>query len=303
MATTRHEDGAPFHPLAPTGGRPTVGAAEMAVRVVGHNADRPMGACDGNRGTEVSGRLVPMLREIVTYEVRRLLGRRPPSARSSPARVSGRPPPVPIEEPPPLGGSPAEDPWASNVLDHVERVMNGQVRTGRLEPVPAPSTAGSSFEALDLGLVPDAVGHIVRSRPGIAEKELVPLVAEELMLGELPANHRRLLGRLVWSARGRRLIELTDGAWTPGPVRDGVIPELDGWSLDTLARLAGEMKDLDTSEEAVFQAVLAELVGTDERAPRIVAICTGAAIALARRRGDLDFDRWGQASLDLDGDG
>lgn len=234
-------------------------------------------------------RLAPMLREIVMYEARRLAGRRSRFARvTAPSGVT----PSPVRE----------DAWAAHVLDHAERVMTG---TAPAAPAAAPSasTGDSPFEALDLGLVPDAVGHIVRSRPGIAERELVPLVAEELMLGELPRNYRRLLGRLVWSARGRRLIALEDGVWTPGPVRDGVVPELAGWSLDRLAQLAGEMKDLDTAEEAVFQAVLAELVGPGERAPRIVAICTGAAIALARRRGDLDFDRWGQASLDLDGDG
>jgi hypothetical protein len=242
-----------------------------------------------------------MLREIVTYEVRRLLGRRPPSADPMPEPAAPQPPPASADELAATTESPAEDPWAAYVLDHAERVLNGQAPT----PVGEPSSgagAASPFEALDLGLVPDAVAHIVRSRPGIPEKDLVPLVAKELMLGDLPPNYRRLLGRLVWSARGRRLIALTDGTWTPGTVRDGVIPELAGWSLDGLAGLAGEMKDLDTTEEAVFQAVLAELAGADERAPRIVAICAGAAIALARRRGDLDNGRWGQTSLDLDGD-
>lgn len=246
-------------------------------------------------------KLAPILREIVAYEVRRLLGR-PPRARVTAARVTPPAPPPPPDESAAPAATPAEDPWAVSILDQVERVMNGHAPIRQVKPPVTRSTA-SPFEVLDLGLVPDAVGHIVRSRPGIAEKELVPLVAEELMLGELPANYRRLLGRLVWSARGRRLIELTDGVWAPGPARDGVVPELDRWSLDTLARLAGEMKELDTTEEAVFQAVLGELVGPGERAPRIVAICVGAAIALARRRGDLDFDRWGQASLDLDGDG
>lgn len=243
-----------------------------------------------------------MLREIVTYEVRRLLGRRPATARTVPKSTVAQVQPPAVSEVAAAAQSPVEDPWAAQVLDHAERVMDGQAPALGRDALTA-TTAAEPFEALDLGLIPDAVSHIVRSRPGISEKDLVPLVAKELMLGPLPANYKRLLGRLVWSARGRGLIELNDGKWTPGSVRDGVIPELAGWSLDGLARLAGEMKDLDTAEEAVFQAVLAELVGPGERAPRIVAICAGAAIALARRRGDLDFDRWGQASLDLDGDG
>ena len=159
-----------------------------------------------------------------------------------------------------------------------------------------------AFEVLDLGLVPDAAAHLVRARPGMPEKELVPLLATELMLGELPANYRRLLSRLVWSARGRRLIDLHDGSWVPGSATTGAIPELTGWSLDSLAELAGSLKEHDTSEDAVFRAVLGELAGPQERAPRIVATCVGVAIALARRRGDLHIDRWGQTSLALDSD-
>jgi len=186
------------------------------------------------------------------------------------------------------------------VIDHAERVMAGE------HPIaPTPRSAdrpASAFESLDLGLVPDAVAHLVRARPGVPEKDLVPLVAAELLLGDLPANYQRLLGRLVWSARGRRLIDLRDGVWVPGAGSGGVIAELAGWSLDSIAQLAGTLKDHDTSEDAVFRAVLGELVGPDERAPRMVATCAGAGIALARRRGDLDYDRWGQTSLALDSD-
>lgn len=215
--------------------------------------------------------------------------------------------PTPAAEPDAPARVREPDPWAAHVLDHAERVMAG-------EPVPAAparpwaprpddSRAASAFEALDLGPVPDAVARLVRSRPGIAERDLVPLVATELMLGDLPIDYRRLLGRLVWSARGRRLVDLRGGIWALGPATDGVIPELAGWSLNSLAQLAGEFKDRDTSDEAVFEAVLTELVGPGERAPRIVAICAGAAIALARRRGYLDFDRWGQGSFAFDSDG
>jgi hypothetical protein len=246
------------------------------------------------------------MREVLSDEFRRLLGR-PRRSRSGVG--------APVDLPPPAAATPSttpspppeeRDPWAVHVIDHAERVMAGEVPVGdgAAPRGDRPVAAGvSAFEALDLGLVPDAVAHLVRSRRGISEKELVPLLAAELLLGELPANYQRLLGRLVWSARGRRLIELRDGVWVPGTAREGVIPELSGWSLDGLARLAGELKDHDTSDEGVFQAVLASLVGPGERAPRIVAIVVGVAISLARRRGDLDFDRWGQTSLALDFDG
>lgn len=237
----------------------------------------------------LSPKLTPLVREVLADELRRLTGRRRRPLRRVPEAVPLEPA---VEK--------VEDEWAAQVLAHAERTM----ARGPAHTVPARSDPrASAFELLDIGLVPDAVAHVVRARPGIAEKDLVGLVAAELMVSPLPANYQRLLGRLVWSARGRRLIELTDGVWAPGSATDGVIPELEGRTLDGLAALAGELKEHDTTEAAIFHAVMEELVGTDERVPRIVAVVVGVAIGLARRRGDLDYDRWGQASLGINTDG
>lgn len=247
--------------------------------------------CRDGRSNGVSRKLAPLMREVLQDELRRLTGRRRrPSATASAA-------PVPFASLAEAPGATAEaqHDWAAAVLDHAEQVMAGQqVRA----PIAGPSA--TPFEALDLGLLPDAVAHLVRARGGVAEKELVSLVVAELMLGPLPDNYQRLLGKLVWSAKGRRLIELHDGFWVPGSAEDGVIAELEGRSLDGLATFAGELEEHDTSEEGIFQAVLAELVGEGERAPRIVATAVGAGISLARRRGDLDYNRWGQSSLALE---
>ncbi|WP_217914013.1 hypothetical protein [Miltoncostaea marina] len=163
--------------------------------------------------------------------------------------------------------------------------------------------SSTGFEFVDLGAVPEVAARLVAARQGIAERRLVDELVGELGLVDVRHNERRLLGRLVWSARGRRMIELRDGAWVPGPAAPAGIPQLAGRTLDDLASQAGELKAFDTSEDALFRAFLAELVGEGERAARIVAIVAGAAIALARRRGDLDYDRGGQARLGIDADG
>ena len=229
-------------------------------------------------------RLVSLVREIVGDGLRRLTGRR-----SRPRYLS----PAPVAPTPPSQSQPPSDPWAAQVLEYAERA----VRNG-VDPREDGDGRGTPFELLDLGLLPDAIAHIVRVAAPVREGELVPRVRAELLLGEIPANYERLLGRFVWSAKGRRLIDLRDGAWVAGTAEPEPIAQLEGRSLDGLARMAGELAFEDeASEDGVFRAVLADLVGDGERAPRIVAIAAGAAIGLARRRGDLPHDRWGQQSL------
>lgn len=240
-------------------------------------------------------KLAPLIREALSYELRRLVGgRRTPNRAASEhaARASTEI----VEAPVPPTTAPNS--WASQVLDHAERTLTEA-------PVAAEPAVGgaSAFEAVDLGLLPDAVAHLVRSRGAVRQRDLAQLVRRELMLGPLPANYERLLNRLIWSAKGRRMIELREEAWVAGPIEEAIVPELEGWSLDALARLARDLRDHDTTEDGVFQAMIGELVGEGERAPRIVAIVVGVALGLARRRGYLAYGRWGQGSLLNEPDG
>lgn len=236
-----------------------------------------------------------LLREVLGYEIRRLARGRRRAAPASPvpARRARSASPVRAERPAPV------DEWAVAVLDHAERVMAGGAGRGRTA-----MPGVTAFEVLDLGLVPDAVAHLVRARGRVVERELVDLLAAELELGALAPEHHHLLGALVWSAKERRLIAPRDGWWVPGDADAdadaGVIEALEGRCLDGLAVLAGELREHDTSDDAILGAVLDEVVGEGERAPRIVATAVGAGIALARRRGELDHDRWGQAHLELE---
>lgn len=229
--------------------------------------------------------LLPLLGEVVADELRRLAGRQRPT------RYPSSPAPAPPD--PPSQSPEARDPWAAHVAEYAQSALAGEL------PRPALRDGGAPpFEDVDLGLLPDAIAHIVRLNAPVPQDELVHVVGKELLLGNLPANYERLLGRFVWSAKGRGLIDLREGSWVAGRAAAGTIPQLDGQSLDRLASMAGELREEDeASEDGVFRAMLADLAGPGERAPRIVAIAVGAAIGLARRRGDLPRDRWGQLSL------
>lgn len=154
-----------------------------------------------------------------------------------------------------------------------------------------------SFEHADLGRLTAEAAQLVIEDGPVPERELVPALAARLGLGALPRNYERLLGRICWSARGRGMIALTEAGWVPGETAPAPIEELDGLSLDRLAAMAGELRDADTSPDGVFHALLADLVGEGERAPRIVASVVGVAINLARCRGELPGDRWGRHEL------
>lgn len=235
----------------------------------------------------------PMVGWIVRDGLRRLTGR-PRSGRRASTVGAAAPPTMTKVEPAPV---PVADSWASEVLLHAEAVMAG-IGVGR----PAPRRSSTPFEELDLGSLPDAIAEVVRQRGSVPVDDLVDALRGELRLGELPRNHERLLGRMVWSAKGRGAIDLRDDRWIPGTAAPVKIPELEGRSLESLVALAHELRHRDTSEEALFRAMLDELAVSDGRSARIVAISAGAAIATARRRGLLPFDRGGQAHLmtDLD---
>lgn len=225
--------------------------------------------------------------ELAVDELRRLTGRRRRAVRHG--RGVAAAPPLPAERDLP------PDPWVEHVLDHAEAVMRsapaGAGHPGHGGPAP------DSFEHVDLGRVTAEAAHLVIEEGPVPEHELVPALAARLGLGPLPRNHERLLGRICWSARGRGMIALTGEGWVPGETAPAPIEELDGLTLDRLATMAGELRDADTSPDGVFHALLADLVGEVERAPRIVASAVGVAINLARRRGELPGDRWGQQSL------
>ena len=236
--------------------------------------------------------LPSLVAELAADELRRLTGRRRRPAR----RQRGTPPrPTAIAPPPPTRPAPPPDPWVEHVLDHAEAVMRSAPRD-----VGHPGDGGrspGSFEHVDLGRLTAEAAQLVIEERVVPERELVPRLAARLGLGPLPRNHERLLGRVCWSARGRGMIALTDEGWVRGDVPPGPIEELEGLSLDRLATMAGELAEADTSPDGVFHALLADLVGEGERAPRIVASVAGVAINLARRRGELAGDRWGQQSL------
>lgn len=245
----------------------------------------------GRHGREVAtpDTLISLAREIAGYEVRRLLGR-PPRRRLGHASTTPFPVATGAVPAPPAPSGPSER-WVQLVADHAMTLVSAP------ETATAAPPRADRFEALDLGGVTAAAARLVRHVGSVPRDDLVPRLTRVLGLERLRTGEERLLGRLVFSAKGRRMIALEEGAWVPGPVAPGPIAELRGRSLDDLARLAADLADEDDSGGDLFPAVLAELTPADERAPRIVAVVAGAGIALARRRGLVADPRAGHRPL------
>lgn len=198
-------------------------------------------------------------------------------------------PPTPAPAPAaPVGASEA---WVQLVADHV------MAFAGAPPAAPAPASPADRFENVDLGGVTAAAAGLIREAGSVPRDDLLPRLARALGLGRLRGGEERLLSRLVFSAKGRRMVELVDGSWRPGPVPPGPIAELEGRTLDDLARRAAELAHEEGPGERLFAAMLAELAGPGERAPRIVAVAVGAGIALARRRGLVADPRAGHQPL------
>lgn len=167
------------------------------------------------------------------------------------------------------------------VADHA------MARVAAVAGAAAPTRAAARVERVDLGRVPVAAVACVRSRGGMAEGELTLALARELGVERLEPSERRLLEKLIWSARGRRMLVAEEGRLVPGPVAPAPIAELEGRSLDELARLAVVLAPDAEGDEELFEALLERLGEGAARVPRIVAVAAGAGIALARRRGQL----------------
>lgn len=239
-----------------------------------------------------------LVREIAGYELRRLLGR--PARRPAAQPAPSAPPPAATPAPPAAGTASqgvVSERWVQLVADRAMTLAMADPAPA-LAPARGMGSGTSRFDLIDLGEVPARAAWLVRSRAWVSRAELTEMLLAELGLGtaQLTRAQERLLRRLVYSAKGRRMIVEVDDGWRPGPTPPSPIPELSGRTLDDLVAVAGGLGREHTAEE-VFPALLAELADDRDRAPRIVAVVAGTAIALARRRGDLDNPRRGHQAV------
>lgn len=146
---------------------------------------------------------------------------------------------------------------------------------------PAGNPAAGAFEAVDLGEFPLRAGLIVAANEGIAHDDLVDSVAAALGAPDPPKNYRRLVGSLIWSAAGRKIIADDDGRWVRGTRPPAADRKLHGWSLQRIAQAARETAGEYSSEEEHFVAMCELVNGGPGRVSKPASRAIGIGMRIA----------------------
>jgi hypothetical protein len=136
------------------------------------------------------------------------------------------------------------------------------------------------FESTPLGLIVQRLCEAVGEAGTVDDNDLAAVLAVRCGF-PVPAKRRRLIGKLAWSARGRRHLEFDEdrGTWRAGKNPPEFDDRFGDWSYAGIVERATSML---AEGPDPFEPLLLE-IAMRERAPRILASIVGTALNEARK--------------------